>query len=123
MNLLRGFLSGVFGFLLFDVLVLLGLIISLNLTVLNPEFVTGELDKLDVYPAIIEQAKTMLPSQQFIDDETVDKIVSELRPWFEEQADKVIGDVYAYLKEDRELNVVISLEQVRAVVKANVKER
>ncbi|OGN92652.1 MAG: hypothetical protein A2Z75_08315 [Chloroflexi bacterium RBG_13_50_10] len=122
MNLLRGFLSGVFGFLLFDVLVLLGLIISLNLTVLNPDFVTGELDKLDVYPAIIEQAKTMLPSQQFIDDETVDKIVSELRPWFEEQADKVIGDVYAYLKEDRELNVVISLEQVRAVVKENVKE-
>jgi len=52
----------------------------------------------------------------------VDKIVNELTPWFEEQTDDVIRDVYAYLKEDRELNVVISLEQVRTVVKENIRE-
>ncbi len=122
MNALRGFLSGVFCFLLFDVLVFLGLIISINLTVLNPDFVTSELDKLDVYSVVIEQAKTMLPSQEFIDAETVDEIVTELKPWFEEQADKVIRDVYAYLKEDRELNVVVSLEKVRTTVKDKVRE-
>jgi hypothetical protein len=122
MSAVRGFFSGVFNFLLFDVLVLLGLIISLNLTVLNPDFVTAELQKLDVYPAVIEQAKTMLPSQQFISAETVDELVTELKPWFEEQADTVIRDVYAYLKEDRELNVVISLEPVRTAVKEKVAE-
>src|SRR4030042_176486 len=122
MSIVRGFLSGVFGFLLFNVLVLLGLVISLNMTVLNPDFVTAELDKLDVYSVVIEQAKTMLPSQEFIDAETVDEIVTELKPWFEEQADKVIRDVYAYLKENRELNVVVSLEPVRAAVKENVRE-
>lgn len=122
MSVVRGFFSGIFGFLLFDVLVFLGLISSLNMTVLNPDFVTSELDKLDVYSVVIEQAKAQLPGQEFIDAETVDKIVNELTPWFEEQADKVIRDVYAYLKEDRELNVIISLEQVRTVVKENVRE-
>ncbi|MCJ7508325.1 MAG: hypothetical protein MUO85_06285, partial [candidate division Zixibacteria bacterium] len=62
MSALRGFFSGVFNFLLFDVLVLLGFVICLNLTILNPDFVTAELQKLDVYSAVIEQAKTRLPS-------------------------------------------------------------
>jgi hypothetical protein len=122
MSAVRGFFSGVFNFLLFDALVLLGLIISLNLTILNPDFVTAELQKLDVYPAVIEQAKTLLPSQQFIDAKTVDELAAELTPWFEEQADTVIHAVYAYLEEDRQLDVTISLEPVRAAVKENVRE-
>lgn len=122
MSAVRGFFSGVFSFLLFDVLVLLGLVISVNLTILNPDFVTNELEKLDVYSAVIEQAKTRLPSQQFISTETVDELVSELKPWFEEQADTVIHAVYAYIEEDSELNVTISLEPVRAAVKENVRE-
>jgi hypothetical protein len=122
MSAVRGFFSGVFNFLLFDALVLLGLIISLNLTILNPDFVTNELEKLDIYLAVIEQAKTRLPGQQFISTETVDELVTELTPWFEEQADTVIHAVYAYLEEDRELNVTISLEPVRAAVKENVRE-
>jgi hypothetical protein len=122
MNTVRGFFSGVFGFLLFDVLVLLGLIICLNLTILNADFVTTELKKLDVYSMVMEQAKTMLPGQQYIDAETMDELIQELKPWFEEQADKVIYGVYAYLKEDRELNVVVTLEQVRALAKEKVRE-
>jgi hypothetical protein len=122
MNVVRGFFSGVFSFLLFDVLVLLGLIISLNLTILNPDFVTAELEKLDAYLTVIEQAKTMLPSQQFISAETVDELVTELTPWFEEQADTVIHAVYAYLEEDRQLEANISLEPVRAALKDKVRE-
>ena len=122
MNAVRGFFSGVFGFLLFDVLVLLGLIISLNLTILNADFVTAELKELDVYSTVMEQAKTMLPGQEYIDAETMDELAQELEPWFEEQADKIIYGVYAYLKEDRELNVVVTLEQVRALAKEKVRE-
>ncbi|MBM3118960.1 MAG: hypothetical protein FJ006_05315 [Chloroflexi bacterium] len=86
MSAVRGFFSGVFCFLLFDVLIFLGLIITLNLTLLNPDFVTTELDKLDVYSVVIEQAKGMLPDQQFIDAETVDAMLTELKPWLEQQA-------------------------------------
>jgi hypothetical protein len=122
MSAVRGFFSGVFCFLLFDVLALLGIVITVNMTILNPDFVTSELDKLDVYSVAIEQAKAQLPVQEFIDAETVDELVTELKLWFEEQADTVIRDIYAYLKEDRELNVVISLEPVRIAVKENVRE-
>ena len=122
MGAVRGFFSGVFNFLLFDALVLLGFVICLNLTILNPDFVTDELEKLDVYSAVIEQAKTRLPSQQFIDDETVDELVTELKPWFEEQSNTVIHAIYAYIEEGHELNVTISLEPVRAAVKENVRE-
>jgi hypothetical protein len=122
MSAVRGFFSGVFNFLLFDVLVLLGLIISLNLTVLNADFVTSELKKLDVYPVIIEQARTMIPGQEYIDAATVDEIVADLTPWFEEQADTVIHGVYDYVKGDQALNVNISLEPVRDEVKQKVKE-
>jgi hypothetical protein len=122
MNVVRGFFSGVFCFLLFDVLALLGLIITVNLTVLNPNFVVSELDKLDVYSVIAEQAKALLPNQEFIDDETVDELVSELKPWFEEQAKTVIRAIYDYLKGEQELNVTIPLEPVRTAVKENARE-
>jgi hypothetical protein len=122
MSVVRGFFSGVLCFLLFDVLVLLGIVVTLNMTVLNPDFVTAELDKLDVYSVVIDQAKAQLPGQEFIDEQTVNEIVTELQPWFEEQADTVIRDVYAYLKEDRELDVAVSLEPVRDAVKEKVRE-
>jgi hypothetical protein len=122
MGAVRGFFAGFFCFLLFDVLVLLGLVISVNLTVLNPDFVTDELDKLDVYPVLIEQAKTQLPGQEFISDEIVDELVVELTPWFEEQADAAVYSLYAYLQGEQELNVVVSLEPVRAVVKEKARE-
>jgi hypothetical protein len=122
MSAVRGFFSGVFNFLLFDVLVILGLIVSLNLTILNPDFVTTEFKKLDVYSTVIEEAKARLPGQEFINTETVDEIVAELRPWFEEQADAVIYDVYDYIKGGQSLNVTISLETVRSLIKEKVRE-
>src|SRR4030043_55374 len=122
MSAVRGFFSGVFCFLLFDVLVLLGLIITVNLPLLNPGFVSDELDKLDVYSVVIEQAKAQLPGQEFIGSETVDELVTELTPWFEEQSDAVIHSLYAYLQGEQELNVVISLEPVRAAVKESARE-
>jgi len=122
MSVVRGFFSGILNFLLFGVLVVLGFIISLNLTVLNPDFVTAEFKELDVYSTVIEQAKTMLPEQQLIDAQTVDELVNGLTPWFEEQADKVIRGVYAYLKENRELDVTISLEPVRAALKEKLNQ-
>ncbi len=122
MGVVRGFFSGILCSLLFTALVLLGIIITVNLTILNPDFVVAELDKLDVYSVIAEQAKTLLPGQQFIDAETVDKALAELKPWFEQQANTVIHSVWDYLKEDQALNVTISLEQVRSVVKKYARE-
>ncbi len=120
MSIVRGFFAGVFCFLLLVVLVLVGLLTSLNLTVLDADFATNELEKLDIYSAIIDQAKTMIPSQPFIDSTVIDELATELKPWIEEQASTVIHAVYGYIKEGQSLNVDISLEPVRAAVKEKV---
>ena len=122
MSIVRGFFSGVLAFVLFVVLVLLGTVVAFNMTVLNPDFVTAELDKFDAYSVVVDRAKTLIPNQQFLDDEDIDEIAIELKPWFEEQTDKAVYDFYAYLKEGKELNVVISLEPVRKAVKEKVRE-
>lgn len=122
MSAVRGFLYGVFCFVLFDALVILGLIITLNLTLLNPDFVTSEIEKLDVYSLLTEQAKALLPSQQFIDTECLNKALADLRPWFEQQAGSVIHNIWDYLKGADTINATISLEQVRSVAKKYAKE-
>ncbi len=120
MSIVRGIFAGIFCFLLFVSLVLLGLIISLNLTVLDADFVTAELVKLDVYSTVIDRAKTLIPSQPFIDTKMVDELAVELKPWLQEQAGTVIHAVYGYIKEGRNLSLNISLETVRAAVKEKV---
>lgn len=122
MRIIRGLFSGFFCSLLVTVLFLLGIVVTINMTVLNPGFVIAEFDKLDIYSVIIDEAKAQLPGEELIGAETLDNIITELEPWLEEQTAAVIHAVYGYLKEDQELNVVISLEQVRAIAQENLRQ-
>ena len=122
MNIVRGLFAAFICFLLVTVLFLLGIIVTINLTILNPDFVVSEFDKLDIYSVIIDEAKAQLPGEELIGAETLDNIITELEPWLEEQTAAVIHAVYGYLKEDQELNVVISLEPIRAIAQENLRQ-
>ena len=122
MRIIRGLFSAFLCFLLVTVLFLLGIVVTINMTVLNPEFVVSEFDKLDIYSVIIDEAKAQLPGEELIGAETLDNIITELEPWLEEQTAVVIHAVYGYLKEDQELNVVISLEPIRAIAQENLRQ-
>jgi len=122
MRIIRGLFSGFFCSLLVTVLFLLGIVITINMTVLNADFVVSEFDKLDIYSVIIDQAKAQLPGEELIEAETLDNIITELKPWLEEQTTAVIHAVYGYLKEGQELKVVISLEPVRGIVEENLRQ-
>ena len=122
MRIIRGLFSGFFCSLLVTVLFLLGIMTTINMTVLNPDFVVSEFDKLDIYSVIIDEAKAQLPGEELIEAETLDNIITELKPWLEEQTAVVIHAVYGYLKEDQELNVVISLEPIRAIAQENLRQ-
>ena len=122
MRIIRGLFSGFFCSLLVTVLFLLGIVITINMTVLNPDFVVSEFDTLDIYSVIIDEAKAQLPGEELIGAETLDNIITELEPWLEEQTAAVIHAVYGYLKEDQELNVVISLEPIRAIAQENLRQ-
>ena len=122
MRIIRGLFSGFFCSLLVTVLFLLGIVITINMTVLNADFVVSEFDKLDIYSVIIDEAKARLPGEELIDAETLDNIITELEPWMEEQTAVVIHAVYGYLKVDQELNVIISLEPIRAIAQENLRQ-
>lgn len=126
MGVARGCLSVILCFFLLTVLVLLGSIITLDQTILNADFVIAELDKLDVYSTVVEQAKAQLLEQefvqQFISTNILNQMFDKLKPWLEEQADIIIRGTYAHLHSDQELDITISLQPVRSIVKETVRE-
>ena len=67
MNVLKGLTLGILDFLPFLALSILGLGITLNYTILNPNFVIAELDKLDMSSLV----------EKFISEETAQEEFSE----------------------------------------------
>jgi len=96
-----GFLS----FLLFCSLSVFGATFAMNRTVLNPDFVIAQIDRLDVSSLVEEVAGGEFPLEQ---------IPADLEPWIREQTHTVIYGSYDYLlgKSER-LSMVIDLEPVR----------
>ena len=96
-----GFLS----FLLFCSLSVFGATFAMNRTILNPDFVIAQIDRLDLSALVEEAAGGEFPLEQ---------IPADLDPWIREQTHAVIYGSYDYLlgKSDR-LSMVIDLEPVR----------
>jgi hypothetical protein len=122
MRIVRGIFSGILSFVLVVTLVTLGIVITVNLTVLNPNFVISELDKLDIYSIIADQVREQIPAEEPYIAQVVDKTITDLEPWLKEQTATIIYGGCAYLKGDQELNIVIPLEQVRATIKNNLEQ-
>ncbi len=122
MHIIRGVFSGIFSSVLVAALVALGIVISLNLTILNPDFAISELDKLDGYSIISDKVREQIPAEEPYLAELVDETIIELEPWLRDQTNTAVYAIYAYLQGERELNIVIPLEQVRTCVKANVEQ-
>jgi len=120
MHVARAIFSGIFSFVLTVTLIALGIVITVNLTILNPNFIISELDKLDIYSIIADQVKNQIPAEEPYIAQVVDETITDLEPWLREQTATVIYGGCAYLKGDQELNIVIPLEQVRATIKDNL---
>jgi len=122
MHIVRGIFSGILSFVLVVTLVTLGIVITVNLTVLNPNFIISELDKLDIYSIIANQVKNQIPAEEPYIAQIVDETIADLEPWLKEQTATVIYGGWAYLKGDQELNIVIPLEQVRTSIRDNLEQ-
>ena len=120
MRIARAIFSGIFSLLLTVTLIALGIIVTFNLTILNPNFIISELDKLDIYSITADQVREQIPAEEPYIAQVVDETIADLEPWLKEQTATVIYGGCAYLKGDQELNIVIPLEQVRTTIKDNV---
>ncbi len=100
MNFLKGLALGLLVFLLSLSLSTFGIAFLLNQTILNPNFITSELDKLDV-AALVEATISEQDDEEAFSEELetalVDTIV-KLEPVIKEGIGNTIEPVYDYLK-------------------------
>ena len=99
MKILKGVGLGLLGFLLFWSLSSFGWAFTLNSTILNPDFITSQLDKLDVATLVEEIISEQEDEEAFseeLDTALVDTIV-RLEPVIKEGIGNTIEPIYDYL--------------------------
>lgn len=124
MKFLKGLVLTLLSFLLFLSLSIFGFVFTLNNTILNPDFVVSELDKLDitslVRDLVSEQIATQIPPGLEFMAEVIDDTIADLDPWIKEQTRNAIYSGYDYfLGKSQSLNLVISLEPVKEKLRDN----
>lgn len=127
MKFVKGLALSLLSFLLFLSLSIFGFTYMLNNTILNPDFVIAELDKLDVTSLtrdiFSEQVTEQIPPEAEFVTRVVDETITELEPWIREQSRKAIYTSYDYfLGKSQSLNLVISLEPVKEKLRDNLWE-
>ncbi len=123
MKFVKGLALSLLGFLLFLSLSVFGLMFMLNSTVLSPDFVAEELDKIDVYSLAGELLREQVPQDQPYVTKVLDDTLADLEPWLKEQVNTIIYAGYDYLMGRRQhLDLAIPMEPVRDSLKENLRQ-
>ena len=128
MKFLKAFGLAILGLLLFLSLSFFGLVLTINQTFLNPEFVVSQVDRLDIASLAGEMLSEQIPPEveEFMGEmvsEVVDDTIADLEPWMKQQAREVTYSIYDYLEgRSQHLSLVIPLEPVRETFMDNLRE-
>jgi len=80
MKVLKGLALSLLSFLLFLSLSIFGLALTLNLTILNPDFTVSELDRLDIPSLTKDLLSQQIPQDVPYIAEVVDNTIADLEP-------------------------------------------
>ena len=123
MKFLKGLALGLLGFLLFLSLSIFGLALTLNQTILNPDFIVSELDRLDVSTLAKDSLSQQIPQDEPYIAEVVDNTIADLEPWIRDQTRTSIYSGYDYiLGKSQKLSLEISLGPLIDSLKSNLRE-
>ena len=119
MNFLKGLALTILTLLLFLSLAVFGTLFTLNSTLLNPDFVVAQVDRLDVATLAREvtegQISGQIPPEQRFLEEALYSTIEDNEPWLKEQVSAAVYSGYDYLLGKTEnLNLQISLEPLKA---------
>ena len=123
MNLLKGLAIGLLSFLLLLSLSIFGVAFLLNQTILNPGFVSSEINKLDVPLLAEEFLSEQIPEEDFPEEfgDVLVNTITDLEPWMQQQVTDGINASYDYLTgSSQSLSVVISLDPVKETLRDNL---
>lgn len=101
MNFLKGLGTGVLSFILFLLLTVFSIAFMLHGTVLNPDFITTELNKFDIVSLLNETIKESGQGQSDLSQEMKTSLLNtttKLEPALKQQVSAVIYLIYDYLR-------------------------
>ncbi len=126
MKFLKGLALSLLSFLLFLSLFVFGLALTVNQTILNPDFVVSEVNKLDMSLLVEEFLSEQIPSEQIpqgeeLMAEVLEDTIADLEPWIKEQVSAGIYSGYDYLLgRSQSLNLIISTEPLKESLRDNL---
>ena len=130
MKFLKGLALFILSSLLFLSLSVFGLVLMLNQTILNPDFVVSQVDRLDIASIAGDMLSEQIPQRQVLDDvvlvdvvlvDVVNDTIADLEPWIKEQARDGIYSFYDYLEgRSQSLSLTVSLEPVKESLRDNL---
>lgn len=116
MTALKGLGTAILSLLLFLSLTVFGIAFTINSTLLNPDFMVEQIDKIDISDLAREFAEEEIVDElpedvEFLVDVVYD-VIDQEEPWLKEQASIAIHASYDYmLGETDALNIVIPLNE------------
>jgi len=123
MTSLQNLALSLLSFLLFLSLSIFASAFMLDKTLLNPDFVISELNRLDMSLLAGDLFSIEAPPEAPYLAEVIDETVADLEPWMKEEMSTAIYSGYDYLMGRTEsLNLVISTEPVSDSLKENLRE-
>lgn len=127
MKFLKGLAISLLSFILFLSLGVFGTVYMLNNTLLNPDFVVAQVDRLDVASLTREvtegQIGGQLPSEVGFLEEAMYDAIAENEPWLKEQVNAGIYSFYDFLLgKSEKLSMIISLEPLKESLRDSLRQ-
>jgi len=123
MKFLKGLALSLLNLLLFLSLSSLGLVFMLNNTILTPDFLISEVDKVDMPSLAQELLSKQIPQDEPYMADVLENTFTDLEDWIKEQVNAAIYTSYDYfLGKSDSLSLVIPLEPVREGMKENLRQ-
>ncbi|OGO06911.1 MAG: hypothetical protein A2Z76_01430 [Chloroflexi bacterium RBG_13_56_8b] len=126
MKVFKVILLVILGILLSLSLLIFGLALTLNQSVLNPDFIAEHVERLDIAALADEIVREQVPPEaaEFMGeslDEVLGDTIADIELWMKEQARDGIYVFYDYIEGRSEsLSLIISLETVKESFRANL---
>ncbi len=126
MKFLKGLALSLLSILLFLSLSVFGMVLTINQTVLNPDFVASQVDKMDISSLagefISEQISGQIPLDNQLMAEILEDTIADLEPWIKEQTNVAIYAGYDYLTgQSQSLSIVIPTAELKETLKDSIK--
>jgi hypothetical protein len=125
MSAVKVLVTIILSFLLLISLLLFGIGLLINSTLLNPDFVAGQVDKLDMnaiaHDFIEEQVADEIPQEEEFLEEAAYDVIAEQEPWLKEQMNNAIYAGYDYLLgKSEKFEINIPLDELKANIKVSL---